>query len=300
MNYKFRAHESFALRKGWLRKGMKFIDRDGQTYIFTSKDSNEQLAIGKNMVKSLRYWLQAFNVSLEPVSGKRYQEFTDFGKAIWENDSYLEEQGTLWLLHYQLVTNKELATAWYWFFNVFSINEFTKEFSVEQLKEYIKYVLQTEVSTSSIEGDITCIISTYLTPIRNKKITPEENIECPLADLNLIELTSEGRSYKKRKIMTEEIDSLIVLYALLDKFYKDYDDYQEVRQIPIKEVIEGEGSISRVFNMDIFVLNNYLDRLHNEKYITVTRTAGLDVITILTDMKPIDVIHSYYKKINKG
>jgi len=300
MNYKFRAHESFALRKGWIRKGMKFINRDEQTYIFTAKDSNEQLGIGKNMVKSLRYWLQAFNISLEPNSGKRYQEFTDFGRALWENDSYLEEQGTLWLLHYQLATNKELATAWYWFFNVFNVNEFTKDLAVEQLNEYVKYVLHADISKSSIEGDILCIISTYLTPERNKKITPEENMECPLADLNLIELSNEGNSYKKRKIISEEIDRLIILYALLDKFYKSYSDYQSVKQINIKEVLEGEGSIARIFNMDVFTLNNYLDRLHNERYITVTRTAGLDVITILTDMQPIDVIYTYYKKINKG
>ena len=56
---KFRAHETFFIRKGWLSKGMKYMD--AREDVFISKDENpmDVLGIGANMVKSLRYWLLA-------------------------------------------------------------------------------------------------------------------------------------------------------------------------------------------------------------------------------------------------
>ena len=54
---KFRAHDTFAIRKGWLNKGLRNIEKAPD--VFISKDNNpmDVLGIGANMVKSLRYWL---------------------------------------------------------------------------------------------------------------------------------------------------------------------------------------------------------------------------------------------------
>lgn len=56
---KFRAHDTFFIRKGWLSKGMKAVH--SKPDVFVSKDENpmDVLGIGSNMVKSLRYWLVA-------------------------------------------------------------------------------------------------------------------------------------------------------------------------------------------------------------------------------------------------
>ena len=55
---KFKGHESFAIRRGWLYKGMKHVRERGD--IFLAKDAMEELGLGSNMVKSLRYWMQAY------------------------------------------------------------------------------------------------------------------------------------------------------------------------------------------------------------------------------------------------
>ena len=116
MAMKFRAHDTFFIRKGWLSKGMKYVE--WHMPVFISKEDNpmDVLGIGANMVKALRYWLQAVGLTEEPNKGKRVQSFTVLGKSIFENDRYIEELGTLYLLHYKLATNKEEATAWYYFF----------------------------------------------------------------------------------------------------------------------------------------------------------------------------------------
>ena len=43
------------------------------------------------------------------------QRLTNFANIVWEYDKYLEEEGTIWLIHYNLATNNDLATTWYGF-----------------------------------------------------------------------------------------------------------------------------------------------------------------------------------------
>ena len=100
---KFRAHDTFFIRKGWLSKGMKAVH--SKPDVFVSKDENpmDVLGIGSNMVKSLRYWLVATNLTEEALQNKRrIQKFTEFGNQVFKNDRFLEEYGSLYLLHYML------------------------------------------------------------------------------------------------------------------------------------------------------------------------------------------------------
>ena len=127
MAMKFRAHDTFFIRKGWLSKGMKYVYNKPDVFVDKNDNPMDVLGIGSNMVKALRYWLQTVGLTEEPNSGRRTQSFTDLGKAIYEHDRFIEETGTLFLLQYKLASNKEEATAWYYFFNEFSMSEFTKE-----------------------------------------------------------------------------------------------------------------------------------------------------------------------------
>ena len=71
MATKFRAHETFFIRKGWLSKGMRYVLQ--KPNVFTSKDDNpmDVLGIGANMVKSLRYWLQAVGLTKSHRLGEK-------------------------------------------------------------------------------------------------------------------------------------------------------------------------------------------------------------------------------------
>lgn len=90
---KFRGHETFFIRKGWLSKGMKYVSQ--QSDVFTTKESDRKpmdvLGIGSNMVLSLRYWLQAVGLTTEykGEKGKRIQKLTSFGALVFENDRYI-------------------------------------------------------------------------------------------------------------------------------------------------------------------------------------------------------------------
>mgnify|MGYP000093221896 FL=1 len=88
-----------------------------------------------------------------------------FGEIVFKNDPYIEEMGTLWFLHYMLASNKDEATAWYFFYNEFKQSEFNKEDFVKQLSNYIM-INGEEVSERSLEDDYNCIINTYV-PVSN-------------------------------------------------------------------------------------------------------------------------------------
>ena len=95
MSMKFRAHETFFIRKGWLSKGMRCVKNKPDVFIDRTENPMDVLGIGSNMVKALRYWLQAVGLTTEPTSGRREQTFTELGQKVFEKDLYIEDFGTL-------------------------------------------------------------------------------------------------------------------------------------------------------------------------------------------------------------
>ena len=87
---KFRAHETFSIRKGWLNKGIKNIKMNPGVFLGDAGNPMDVLGIGSNMVKALRYWMQATSLSKEPNSGHRNQSLTELGRIIDEHDPYFE------------------------------------------------------------------------------------------------------------------------------------------------------------------------------------------------------------------
>ena len=60
---KLKGNESFNIREGWLRKGMRCV-QDYPT-LFSQDDAMEILGVGSKMVKSIRYWLRATGLTEE-------------------------------------------------------------------------------------------------------------------------------------------------------------------------------------------------------------------------------------------
>src|SRR5438105_15368193 len=115
----FAKHETFYVREGWLFKGMAAIKKAEEAghppTIFLDPDAPERLGIGQNMVKALRFWMQATGLTEEQLEDRqRTQHLTIFGSRVWDYDRYLEDDATLWLMHYHLVCNEAFATTWYW------------------------------------------------------------------------------------------------------------------------------------------------------------------------------------------
>ena len=50
---KFRAHDTFFIRKGWLNKGLSQVKRDGSVFISKTQNPMDVFGIGNNIRKAL-------------------------------------------------------------------------------------------------------------------------------------------------------------------------------------------------------------------------------------------------------
>ena len=287
---KFRAHETFFIRKGWLSKGMKYVNL--RSDVFTAKDEKPMdiLGIGTNMVSSLRYWLQALNLTEEVKGekGRREQKLTDFGKIIFERDRYIEENGTLCLLQYELAKNKELATSWWFFFNEFSLSSFTQDDFVNSLTSFLKDKGEIVPSLRALNDDFACIVGTYL--FNDKENKAEYNITCPLSELSLIDVEKDGREKVYRKTSAKKINPYIALSLIVR-------ENEGKSEIAINDLRVKENSICKIFNLDVIELLDILSEIEKLGEIKIIRTAGLDVIRLLNAKKSEDYILQYYKEL---
>ena len=64
MTMKFRAHDTFFIRKGWLSKGMERVVAKEDLFVDKNENPMDVLGIGSNMVKALELYT-CFNTSLQ-------------------------------------------------------------------------------------------------------------------------------------------------------------------------------------------------------------------------------------------
>lgn len=290
---RFRAHESFFIRKGWLSKGMRHVLRDPAVFKGSNDNPMDVLGLGSNRVKALRYWLQATGLTEEPRELRRDQRLTRLGQIIYENDPYMEELGSLWLAHYRLASNLRDATAWYYFFNEFQLNEFSKDDFLTQLGSYVR-LQGGEVSPRSLEDDFNCILSTYLPHSKGaQEIDPESNIDCPLRELGLISVVSKRtRTYRKSPPLKHALHPLIVLAVLLDRT-------GGTKEVKISALQNAPCNVGKMFNLDTITLLDLLYKIELLGHIKVERTAGLDLVRIKTEMGFLDCVQAYYRTIGE-
>lgn len=301
----FGAHQSFYIRDGWLFKAMAAIRGDQELgitpdpAIFTHEDAPQLLGIGRNMVRALRFWVQASGLTKEFTgkTGKREHKFTNFGDLVWLYDRYLEDVGTLWLLHYHLVCQLNWGTTWYWFFNHFGQDKFTQLQFFEQLRQWAITVEvgRETISQKMLEKEFFAFINTYHHG-DNGKQNPENLLTCPLVELYLL-ANEQDSTYRLLSTPIERIHPLILLYVLLQE---EPGKPRKTSQLNLTQAINEPMSVGRVFNIGPSSTIELLGRLKNhypEYRVDFIRTGGLDIIRFMgTDATPENVLTRYYEE----
>lgn len=186
-NLTFARHETFHPRFSWLKKGFDAASQNPE--IFLQEDAPVRLGVGKNMVRSIRYWCRAFKILQD-------DQPTDFGNKLLADqgwDPFLEDPASLWLLHWNLLKPTCEAAAWYYVFNFFRQTEFTSEDLISEIEDYT-HQLGKRIAQSSIKKDVTCLLRMYVEQGNPKKLT-EDSIDSPFTTLNLIQSTSDSKYY---------------------------------------------------------------------------------------------------------
>lgn len=278
---KLQGHEKFPLREGWTSKALRIIP--DMPDVFLKKDATDMFGIGSNMVKSLRYWMRAFGLTIENAS--EGTKLTEIGKIIARYDPYLENAFSLWIMHSCISKNKEEATTWFMYFNHCDADDLTKnEIETILLREVKKYAAGQSFSEKSLSSDVDVLLNMYS---KNKeKSDPEDKNVSPFSQLALIK-NMDGR-YIKNHPNKKSFSEMIVLYELV-LMSKDSEG------VSIEEAVHGENGLANIYNLSSVMANDYFDRLDAAGYIHVNRTAGLDMIYFENKIKALDVLENYYK-----
>ena len=166
----FSGHETFSCKQFWLKKGYDFVNNN---MTFNNDDAVVDLGVGKNMVSSIRYWCRAFGIIDEKDDTP-----TQLGNYIFSDngyDPYLEDIGTLWLLHYNLI-KKNKASLYALLFNEFRKEriDFTKEHLHSFLKRKCNEDKSVNYNEKTITTDINVFFRNYASPERKAKIEIED------------------------------------------------------------------------------------------------------------------------------
>jgi len=298
----FAKHQNFHIREGWLSKGMRAVQKNSR--IFLGENASDELGIGKNMVSSLRYWMQATGITKEEYrisNGVRRscQVLTSFGKIISKFDPYFEEDVTLFAVHASLVRNMDMATAWYCLFNCCPQREFDKALFLTSLENYTALHQEKEVALSSLEKDFNCILRTYLPAEENNEThvqrSPESLLECPLSTLGLITRIDKDK-YRLSPSNIEQFDPILILYVLLSQQQQKRPGQVTVN---LYDALTEPGNVGRIFNLDAVLLSELLMRLsseYEEGFLRLERTAGLDSIVFRNSLEPLSALTIYYER----
>ena len=192
----FYRHETFHPRHGWFKKIYDAVKHDNK--VFSREDAIVTLGVGKNMVKSMRHWGDAFKLFKnnldDEVKGISLSSFAD---SIFDDekgyDPYVEDPATLWLLHWQLLQKPCIAAAWWFFFNGFHRASFSSDDVMEALKKWCVTTFPDKaINESSLIKDVNCILRMYL---ENHTEDKDDIIGSPFADLKLLQRESETSFY---------------------------------------------------------------------------------------------------------
>lgn len=284
--YTFSGHDSFQCRQLWLKKGYDYA-KEGKK--FNDKDAVVQLGVGKNMVSSIRFWLKAFNV----IDSK--DNPTEFGKRLFDDengyDPFLEDEASLWLLHYQLVKNG--------FASIHNIifNEFRKEKLFFNKETFVNYVKRIGESNSDLNFNENTVAKDFIVFVNLYKSDPEgkdveDSFSGILSEIELLKTTGKGKE-EQFYIENTERDNLpesVVLYTIFDNI--NYGNSISLNSLEFD--LNSPGSIFALNRSGL--MNKISDIVDDFKDITFTDQAGIKELQFKNKAGAYTILDKYYGK----
>lgn len=279
-------HETFHPRFGWLKKGFDWAQKDAD--IFQRDNATVLLGVGKNMVRSIRYWCKTFKV-LEADSP------TDFGKQLFANngwDSFLEDPASLWLLHWNLLKPTCEAAAWYFTFFMFRQVEFSADDLLSQLSAWQNTLGKTVVE-SSLKKDVSCILRMYGSG-ETKTSFREDSIDCPFQELGIIQNAGNNKRYTFKTGAKANLPAEVIVATCLE--YASSTS-QGAKTIAISRLLYDIGSPGMAFKLSQSVLCDAIETVaRSTDSLALSDSAGLIQFSFQGDPKKLadDILDQYY------
>ncbi len=273
-NFRFSGHETFTCRFSWIPKALVALQSNPS--LFGNEDeAMVELGVGKNMVRSIKFWVENFGIATSTNSHHEdsdntidapssphgnYHVVSDFGNDILGYDGYdpyLEDIKTLWLLHWNLCTQqKQPIFFWYYLLNFWHRPDFTQTEVVNAFSHEIERMGRKQFSQSTYINGFRIFINTYLPLLHSQHSLEEDSLDRPFVDLSLISVSGEKRLnsglLKSESIYSfnleekKEITPDLLVYCIEDYRQKYFPNENTVS---FKSLCFGINSPGQVFKL---------------------------------------------------
>lgn len=257
---RFSGHETFACRYAWLPKALHAL-RDKKTLFADEDDAMVELGVGKNMVRSIRFWIEAAGMANSEQG--REMAPTELGKAIFlrnGHDEFLEDANTLWLLHWKISTSDPCLLAWDHLLNRWQEPDFTESRVLDAFRRRVVSE-DRKASDVSLLQHFQVFLHTYVPTRGAKGEMSEDTLDCPLTELQLIAKVGEREreeSGRREAIYAFNRDDKLTLtsglfaYCVNDYWHRHHPNE---KTLSVRAIATSEGSPGQVFKLaeqDVF------------------------------------------------
>lgn len=272
----FSGHDKFDCKVDWIIKGLEAFENDNTILQSSNFEKGiETLGLGVNMIKSLNHWMK----NLELIENDKLSKF---GKVILEKDPFLENDNTLWLLHWNLVKNLNKSTLYFLFFNKIYQYRFSKDTISNEVNKWLD-LHQINLSQNSLNSDIDVFLRMYTNHLHNEKSMSL------FSDLNLITKTNEN--YILNVNTSTKITDEVFIYILNDYirlYFKEYDS------ISIDNLQRGDLSIQKSLVLNdngLFSKINKLSDITDNKW-EYSEAQGMRQIYLKEKLDSVELLHN--------
>lgn len=283
--YSFSGHESFQCRQLWLKRGYDLIASGKR---LTDEDAVVELGVGKNMVTSIKFWLRAFNI----IIGE--DKITEFGRSLFDkedgNDPYLEDDASLWLLHYQII-HTGIASTYSLIFN--ELRRDRIQFNKDHYEKFIKRKAEStkglNFNSKTVRDDFDVFKKMYIGTSGDLKKT-EDTFSGLLSDLHLLSVNGRGKDeyFTIENMERDEIPVEVFLFAVLDN--ENYGN--SISLTSLENDLDSPGSIFAMNRSGI--VNKIQEAEERYKWLTYRDHAGIKELQLKNKPTALELLELYY------
>lgn len=272
-SHKIQLTNSFAIQFSYLSQFLQYAAKNSDRPKISRSEYVTHLGLTKRHAEAVCSVAVAFDL----VVPQRLT-VTQVGKTVAEGDPYLEYIGTLWMLHYNVASNKKWLI-WNTLLNeVFPTRQ---KITAEEARESfsgLREKLSKFTMNKKVRREIAIILDCYTTKSFNK--------------LGIIQ--KEDGSYISQR--TDQIPPEI-LTAITLVFRQRYNP--NASGISMETLIKAPNSPGRILNMEESAMRSVFDQANHRGLLFIERKADLDQIRFREGIAVETLLKMYYEGLKK-
>lgn len=293
-------HETFHPRYGWFRKAYAFASLD--PHVFMYDDAPVIVGVGKNMVRAIRFWGTAAKViTKDPGTSSRKVGVvpTGIGYSLFDPeqgwDPYMEDPGTLWILHWLLLAPTSHLPIWWLAFNDFHAVEFDDDMLLAAVGAGLEGTSEWNTPhDSSIKKDVGALLRTYAPAERKPRVGLDDVLDCPLRELGLISRSRATGNYRFNVGLKPSLSPAIATFCVLDYLMRRKVTGNTVTLAQLATEPGGPGRILKLTESNLHYLLE--SGIENTKGLAMLSPNGSHQISWSLPLKEvaIELLNRYY------